>query len=179
MEKMLGTTIIGVRRDGKTVIGGDSQATLGDMIFKSTAVKVRKIYDGKVIVGFAGSVSDAFALFRKVEEGLNKYSGNLQRTVVEVARSWQTSESMSRKLEAMLLVANKDLMYVVSGDGNVIEPTDNFISIGSGQNFALGAARALYENTKLSAREIAEKALLVASEYCIYTNNHLVIEEVM
>jgi len=179
MEKMLGTTIIGVRRDGKTVIGGDSQATLGDMIFKSTAVKVRKIYDGKVIVGFAGSVSDAFALFRKVEEGLNKYSGNLQRTVVEVARSWQNSESMSRKLEAMLLVANKDLMYVVSGDGNVIEPTDDFISIGSGQNFALGAARGLYENTKLSAREIVEKALIVASEYCIYTNNHLVIEEVM
>lgn len=176
--EMLGTTIVGVRRDGKTVIGGDSQATLGDMIFKNNAIKVRKIYDGKVIVGFAGNVSDAFALFRKLEELLNKFSGNLQRCVVELARHWQSSEGMSRKLEAMLIVANKDLLYVVMGDGNVVEPDDNFISVGSGSVFALGAARALYENTKLSAREIVEKSLKIASEYCIHTNDHLVIEEV-
>ena len=178
MEKMIGTTIVGVRRDGKTVIGGDSQATLGDMIFKNKAVKVRKLYDGKVIVGFAGTVSDAFGLFRKLEELLNKFSGNLQRSVVELARHWQSVDGAYRKLEAMLIVANKEHMYVVMGDGNVIEPDDQFISVGSGSVFALGAAKALYENTKLSAKTITEKALGIASEYCIHTNNHFVIEEV-
>ncbi len=172
-----GTTIVGVRRDGKTVIGGDSQATLGDMIFKNDVVKVRKIYDGKIIVGFAGAVSDAFALFRKVEELLNKYSGNLHRTVAEIAKMFQSGEARM-KLEAMLLIASKDAMYLITGDGNVVAPTTNYISIGSGSNFALGAADALYNNTNLSAREIVEKSLGVASEYCIYTNDKFHIEEV-
>lgn len=172
-----GTTIVGVRRNGKTVIGGDSQATLGDMIFKNDVVKVRKIYDGKIIVGFAGTVSDAFRLFRKVEELLNKFSGNLHRTVAEIAKMFQSGE-VSFKLEAVLMIASKDAMYLVMGDGNVVAPTTDYVAIGSGSHFALGAADALYKNTELSAREIVQKSLEIAGEYCIYTNDKLHIEEV-
>ncbi len=178
MEQMLGTTIVAVKRDGKTVIGGDSQATLGNMVFKDSVVKVRKIYDDRVLVGFAGVVSDAFALFRRLEGNLHKFSGNLERAVVEIAREWQSVESPIRKLEASLIIANREKMYIIFGDGNVAEPSENFISVGSGSVFALGAAKALLDNTKLSAREIVEKSLGVAGQYCIYTNNHLVIEEV-
>lgn len=175
--ELRGTTIVAVRKDGKTVIGADSQATLGDMVFKNDVIKVRKIYNGKIIIGFAGKVSDVFALFRKVEELLNKYSGNLNRTVVEVAKMYQSGSSPAN-LDAALIIASKDNMYVIMGDGNVVAPTVNYISIGSGSHFALGAADALYNNTKLSAREIVEKSLQVAGEYCIYTNDKLHIEEV-
>lgn len=178
MEQLRGTTIVAVRRDGKTVIGGDSQATLGNMILKDSVVKVRKIYDDKVIVGFAGTVSDAFALFRRIEGNLQKFSGNLERAVVEIARDWQSLDSPLRKIEASLLIANKDKLYLVMGDGNIVEPTEGFISIGSGSVYALGATKALLENTKLSAREIVQKSLEIAGQYCIYTNDHLVIEEV-
>jgi len=178
MEELKGTTIIGIRRNGKTVIGGDSQATMGNMILKDSVIKVRKIYEDKVIVGFAGTVSDAFALFRRVEGNLQKFSGNLERAVVEVARDWQNMDSPLRKVEASLLIANKDKLYLVMGDGNIVEPSENFVSIGSGSVFALGAAKALLENTELSARDIVEKSLKIASQYCIYTNNHLIIEEV-
>lgn len=178
MEQLKGTTIVAVRRDGKTVIGGDSQATLGNMILKDSVVKVRKIYQDKVIVGFAGTVSDAFALFRRIEGNLQKFSGNLERAVVEVARDWQSIDSPLRRLEASLLIANKDKLYLVMGDGNIVEPTEGFVSIGSGSVYALGAVKALLENTKLSAKEIVEKSLKIAGQYCIYTNDHLVIEEV-
>ncbi len=178
MEELKGTTIVAVKRDGKTVIGGDSQATLGNMILKDSVVKVRKIYEDKVIVGFAGTVSDAFALFRRIEGNLQKFSGNLERAVVEVARDWQSLDSPLRRVEASLLIANKDKLYLVMGDGNIVEPTEGFISIGSGSVYALGAVKALLENTKLSAKEIVEKSLKIAGQYCIYTNDHLVIEEV-
>lgn len=178
MDKLIGTTIVGVKRNGKTAIGGDSQATMGNMILKDSVLKVRKIYDDKVIVGFAGTVSDAFAMFRKIEGNLQKYSGNLERAVVEIAKEWQNVDSPVRRVEASLLIANKDKLYLVMGDGNVVEPTEDFISIGSGSVFALGAAKALLENTDLPAKEIVKKSLLIASQYCIYTNDHLNIEEV-
>ena len=178
MDKLMGTTIVAVKRNGKTVIGGDSQATLGNMILKDSVLKVRKIYNDKVIVGFAGAVSDAFAMFRRIESNLQKFSGNLERAVVEIAKEWQSVDSMLRKVEASLIIANKDKLYLVMGDGNVLQPTEDFISIGSGSVFALGAAKALIENTDMSARDIVEKSLLIASQYCIYTNDHLNIEEV-
>ena len=172
-----GTTIVAVKKDGHTVIGADSQATLGDMIFKNDVIKVRKLYEGKIIVGFAGKVSDAFNMFRKVEELLNKFSGNLNRTVAEVAKMYQ-SGNVPANLDALLIIANKENIYIVMGDGNVVAPSVNYVSVGSGSKFALGAADALYNNTKLSAREIVEKSLQIAGEYCIYTNDKLHIEEV-
>ena len=178
MDKLIGTTIVAVKRNGKTVIGGDSQATMGNMILKDSVLKVRKIYNDKVIVGFAGTVSDAFAMFRRIEGNLQKYSGNLERAVVEIAKEWQNVDSPVRRVEASILIANKDKLYMVMGDGNVVEPTEDFISIGSGSVFALGAAKALIENTDLDARTIVEKSLLIASQYCIYTNDHFNIEEV-
>ena len=178
MEQLIGTTIVAVKRNGKTVIGGDSQATLGNMVLKDSVIKVRKIYEDKVVVGFAGTVSDAFALFRRIEGYLQKFSGNLERAVVEVARDWQNIDVPIRKMEASLLIANKDKLYLVMGDGNIVEPSDGFISIGSGSVYALGAVKALLENTQLSAHDIVEKSLKIASQYCIYTNNHFIIEEV-
>ncbi len=179
MEIIRGTTIVGVRRNGKTVIGGDSQAQLGEhFIIKDSVIKVRRIYDDKVIVGFAGNVSDAFAFFREIENALQKFSGNLQRAVVEVGSSWQNPKSAIRRLEAQLIVANATQMYLLTGDGNVIEPDDGIMSIGSGSYFAISAAKALIENTDLSAKDIVKKSLLIASHYCPHTNDHLVIEEV-
>lgn len=178
MEQLIGTTIVAVKRNGKTVIGGDSQATLGNMVLKDSVIKVRKIYEDKVAVGFAGTVSDAFALFRRIEGYLQKFSGNLERAVVEVARDWQNIDVPIRKMEASLLIANKEKLYLVMGDGNIVEPSDGFISIGSGSVFALGAVKALLENTQLSAHDIVEKSLKIASQYCIYTNDHFIIEEV-
>lgn len=180
MEVIRGTTIVGVQKDGKTVIGGDSQAQLGEhFIIKDSVVKVRRIYDGSVIVGIAGVVSDAFAMLRKLEDELQKFSGNLQRAVVELESGWQSVDSAFRKLDAHIIVANKDEMYLLTGgDGNVIKPDDGVISIGSGSYFALSAAKALIDNTDLSAREIVEKSLLIASHYCPHTNDHLTIEEV-
>ncbi len=173
-----GTTIVAVKRNGKTVFGADSQATLDTIVFKDGVKKLHKIYNDKVLVGFAGHVAQAFAVLRLLEENLNKYSGNLQRALVELSSGWQNLGAMRSNLQVMMIVADKDNMFVFSGDGMVTRPNDDFISIGSGSNFALGAARALYENTKLSARDIAEKSLMIASDYCIYTNKHLFFEEV-
>lgn len=173
-----GTTICAVRRDGQCAIAGDGQVTLGEStVMKMNARKVRRIYDGQVVVGFAGSVADAFALSEKFEEKLTQYAGNLPRAAVELAQEWRMDKAM-RKLEAMLLCADKDNLMLVSGTGEVIEPDDGILAIGSGGNYALAAARALVENTGLSAEEIARKALFIASTICVYTNDHIIVEKV-
>ncbi len=173
-----GTTIVAVKRNGKTVIAGDGQVTGGQtFIMKGNAVKVRRIYDGKVITGFAGSVADAFTLSERFEEMLNKYSGNLMRSAVELAMLWRGDKAL-RQLEAMMIVADANELYIVDGSGNVIEPESGVCAIGSGGNFALAAARALEANTKMSAREIAVEAMRIASEICIFTNGNLTVEEV-
>ncbi|MEF9895252.1 MAG: HslU--HslV peptidase proteolytic subunit [Clostridia bacterium] len=173
-----GTTICAVRRNGECAIAGDGQVTMGETtIMKMGARKVRRIYDGKVVIGFAGSVADAFALEEKFEEKLTQFSGNLPRAAVELAQEWRMDKAM-RKLEAMLLCADQDNLMLVSGTGEVIEPDDGILAIGSGGNFALAAARALMENTELSAYEIAGRALKVASTICVYTNDHIIVEKV-
>ena len=178
MEEMRGTTICAVKRNGKTAIAGDGQVTVGQsVIFKNNAVKVRRIYNGKVVVGFAGSVADAFSLSERFEEMLNKFSGNLMRSAVELAQTWR-SDKVLRKLEAMLIVADSDKVLIISGNGDVIEPQDDICAIGSGGNYALSAAKALKENTDLSAKEIATKALLIASQICVFTNDHITVEEI-
>lgn len=176
--KMEGTTIVAVKRDGKTVIAGDGQVTMGQsVVLKNNAVKVRRMYNDKVVVGFAGSVADAFTLSSRFEEMLQKFSGNLLRSAVELAQSWR-SDKFLRQLEAMMIVADAAKVLIISGDGNVIEPEWGICAIGSGGNYALAAARALYENTKLGAKEIAKQAMKIAGEICIFTNNSLTIEEV-
>jgi len=178
MNEIKGTTICAVKRDGKTAIAGDGQVTIGQsVVMKSNAVKVRRLFDGKVISGFAGSVADAFTLSERFEEMLNKYSGNLMRSAVELAQLWR-GDKMLRHLEAMLIVADKDNLLIVSGNGDVIEPDGNVCAIGSGGNYALSAARALMKNTKLSAKEIATESLKIAGELCVFTNNNLTVEEV-
>lgn len=173
-----GTTIIAVRRNGKTAIAGDGQVTAGQStIMKGNAVKVRRIYDDKVVIGFAGSVADAFTLSERFEEMLNKYSGNLMRSAVELAQLWR-SDKVMRQLEAMMIVANSEEMFLVDGTGNVIEPEFGICAIGSGGNYALAAARALESKTDLSAREIAEESIRIAGEICIFTNGHITVEEV-
>jgi len=173
-----GTTICAVKRDGVTAIAGDGQVTMGEsVIFKNTAVKVRRIYGGKVILGFAGSVTDAFSLTEKFEGMLNKFSGNLTRSAVELAELWR-SDKLGRKLDAMMIVADKDTLLILSGTGEVIDPDGGVCSIGSGGNYALAAARALLQNTDMSAKEIAEKSLKIASEICVFTNDHIVCETV-
>ena len=169
------TTICGIKRGGKTAIAGDGQVTMGEsVIFKSSATKVRRIYGGKVILGFAGSVSDAFSLSEKFEGMLNKFSGNLMRSAVELAELWRSDKA--RKLEALMIVADKDTMLMVSGTGEVIEPDDGIAAIGSGGNYALAAARALCQNTEYTAEEIAQKTLKIASEICVYTNENIKCE---
>lgn len=179
MENILkGTTICAVKRDGKTVVCGDGQVTMSQsIIFKNNAVKVRRIYDGKVVIGFAGSVADAFSLSERFEQMLNKFSGNLMKSAVELASLWRMDKAL-RQLEAMMIVADKDQILILSGTGEVIEPEDDICAIGSGGNYALAAAKALKENTNMSAREIAEKALTIAGDICVFTNHHLTIEEV-
>ena len=179
MESLFkGTTICAVKRNGTTVVCGDGQVTMGQsVVFKSNAVKVRRIYNDSVVVGFAGTVADAFSLCERFEEMLNKYSGNLMKSAVELASLWRMDKAL-RQLEAMMIVADKEKMLILSGTGEVIEPQDDICAIGSGGNYALAAAKALYQNTKLSAKEIATKALKVASEICIFTNSNLVVEEV-
>lgn len=173
-----GTTICAVRKDGKTAIAGDGQVTMSQsVIFKNNAVKVRRIYNDQVVVGFAGSVADAFSLSEKFEEMLNKYSGNLMRSAVELAQLWR-SDKILRKLEAMLITADKDQLLIISGMGDVIEPQDDICAIGSGGNYALSAARALRFNTDLSAKEIAQKSVKIASEICVFTNDNIIVEEV-
>ena len=176
--ELKGTTICAVRRDGKIAVAGDGQVTMGEsVIMKGNARKVKRIYDDKVVIGFAGSVADAFALSEKFEKMLQKYSGNLMRSAVELAELWRDDKYV-RKLEAMLIVADKDGMYLLSGVGDVIEPDGDACAIGSGGNYALAAARALLTETDLSAAEIARKSLKIASELCVFTNDNIVVEEV-
>lgn len=173
-----GTTICAVKRNGVTAIAGDGQVTQGQsVILKGNAIKVRRIYDGKVVTGFAGTVADAFTLTEKFEAMLQKYSGNIVRSSVELAQLWR-NDKMLRKLEAMMIVADKDNFMLLSGSGDVIEPEGNVCAIGSGGNFAQAAAIALVENTELTAPEIARKALLIASNICIYTNSNITVEVV-
>ena len=177
MENIIkGTTICAVRRNGQCAIAGDGQVTMGQStIMKNGAKKVRRIYDDHVVVGFAGSVADAFALSEKFEEKLKQFSGNLQRAAVELAQDWRMDKAM-RKLEAMLICADAENLMLVSGTGEVIEPDDGILAIGSGGNYALSAARALVENTDLSARDIAEKALRIAAGVCVFTNDNITVE---
>jgi len=178
MAHLDGTTIVAVKRDGKTVIAGDGQVTMGQsVVLKNNAVKVRRMYNDKVVVGFAGSVADAFTLSGRFEEMLQKFSGNLLRSAVELAQSWR-SDKFLRNLEAMMIVADTDKVLIISGDGNVIEPEHGVVAIGSGGNYALSAARALFDNTKMSAKEIAKEAMRIADAVCVFTNNKLTIEEV-
>jgi len=178
MPEFRGTTICAVKRNGETAIAGDGQVTMSEsIVFKNNAVKVRRIYGGKVILGFAGSVSDAFSLTEKFEGMLNKFSGNLMRSAVELAELWR-SDKAARKLEAMMICADENTMLIVSGGGEVIEPDGGVCAIGSGGNYALAAARALVQETNYSAKEIAYKALKIASEICVYTNDHITVEEI-
>lgn len=176
--ELRGTTICAVRKDGKIAIAGDGQVTMGEsIILKGTAKKVKRIYDDKVVIGFAGSVSDAFTLSEKFEKMLQKYSGNLMRSAVELAELWR-NDKLPRKLEAMMIVADKDELYIVSGSGDVIDPDGDACAIGSGGNYALAAARALLKETDLPAKDIAYKALKIASELCVFTNDNIIVEEV-
>ncbi len=176
-DTIKGTTICAVKRNGKIAVAGDGQVTAGqNVILKGNAVKVRRIFDGKVVTGFAGTVADAFTLSEKFEEMLQKYSGNLLRSAVEVAQLWRRDNVM-RKLEAMMIVADKETLLILSGTGDVIEPEDGICSIGSGGNYALAAAKALLRNTDLEACEIARKSLEIASEICVFTNGHITVEE--
>ncbi|MGC2062180.1 MAG: ATP-dependent protease subunit HslV [Thermodesulfovibrionales bacterium] len=170
------TTILCVRRNGKVAIGGDGQVTLGNTVLKHNAKKIRKMYGDKVIAGFAGATADAFTLFEKFEGKLEAYRGNLTRAAVELAKDWRT-DKMLRRLEALLIIADKEHVFIISGTGDVIEPDEGSAAIGSGGAFAQAAAKALYENTELSAREIIEKAMKIASGICIYTNENISIEE--
>jgi ATP-dependent HslUV protease, peptidase subunit HslV len=174
--KIRSTTILCVRRDGKVVLAGDGQVTMGSEVLKGGARKLRRLYNGKIISGFAGSTADAFALFARFEAKLEQHSGNLARSVVELAKEWRT-DRMLRHLEALLLVADKTDMYIVSGTGDVIEPDSPIAAIGSGGAFAKSAALALLENTQLSAREVVEKSMKIAGQVCIYTNDNVSYEE--
>ena len=175
-EKVRSTTILCVRRNGKVVMAGDGQVTLGQEVLKSSARKLRRLYNDKVLAGFAGSTADAFALFSRFESKLEQHNGNLPRSVVELAKEWRTDRVL-RHLEALLLVADPQSTFIVSGNGDVIEPDNEVASIGSGGPFAKAAATALVENTKLGAKEIAEKAMKIAAEICIYTNQSVTFEE--
>jgi ATP-dependent HslUV protease subunit HslV len=178
MTELHGTTICAVKKDGIIAVGGDGQVTMGEsVIMKGNAVKVKRIYNDKVVIGFAGSVSDAFALSEKLEAMLQKYSGNLMRAAVEVAELWRDGKIM-RKYEAMLITADKENLFIVSGSGDVIEPERGVCAIGSGGNYALAAARALTENTDFPAKEIVEKSLKIASNLCVFTNDNLTIETI-
>ena len=178
MAEFRGTTICAVKRGGKTAIAGDGQVTMGEsVVFKNNAVKVRRIYGGKVVLGFAGSVSDAFSLSERFEGMLNKFSGNLMRSAVELAELWR-NDKMVRKLDALMIVADKDQLLIISGNGEVIEPDGGVCAIGSGGNYALAAARALGQETDYSAEDIAYKALKIASEICVFTNDHITVETV-
>jgi len=177
MQTIHGTTILAVRRNGKVIIGGDGQATMGDMVAKDNIVKVRKIYKNKILAGFAGATADAFTLFERFEAKLEMHQGHLERAAVELVKDWR-SDRVLRKLEAMILVADKNTTLLISGTGDVMS-TDKFdvMSIGSGSAYAKAAARALIANTEMEAREIVEKSLGIAADICIYTNHNFTIEE--
>lgn len=176
MEQYRGTTILSVRRGNKVVIGGDGQVSLGNTIMKGNACKVRRLYKNQVIAGFAGGTADAFTLFERFESKLEAHDGQLVRAAVELAKDWRTDRAL-RRLEALLAVANKDASLIVTGNGDVIQPENDLIAIGSGGAFAQSAARALLENTEMEPREIVEKGLTIAGDVCVYTNHHFTIEE--
>ncbi|PHS33131.1 MAG: HslU--HslV peptidase proteolytic subunit [Methylophaga sp.] len=175
MEQYRGTTILSYRRNGQVVIGGDGQVSLGNTIMKGNARKVRRLYHDKVLAGFAGGTADAFTLFERFEAKLEKHQGNLTRSALELAKDWRT-DRMMRRLEALLAVADSETSLIITGNGDVIEPENSLMAIGSGGPFAQSAATALIENTDLSARDIVEKGLNIAADICIYTNHNLTIE---
>jgi ATP-dependent HslUV protease subunit HslV len=175
-QRIRSTTVLCVRRDGKVVMAADGQVTLGSEVLKSSAKKLRRLYSDKVVAGFAGSTADAFSLFARFEAKLEQFNGNLPRSVVELAKDWRTDKIL-RHLEALLLVADAKTIFIVSGNGDVIEPDDNIAAIGSGGTIALSAAVALLKNTKLSARQIVDQAMEIAAKICIYTNDNITIEE--
>jgi ATP-dependent HslUV protease subunit HslV len=177
MDKIHSTTIICVRRGESVAMGGDGQVTLGNIVVKAGAKKVRKMQNGKILAGFAGSAADSFTLFEKFEGKLNEYNGDLSRSAVELAKDWRM-DRMLRRLEAMLIVADKSLTYLISGTGDVIQPDEGIIAIGSGGAYAFASAKALLENTELGASEIVEKAMNIAGSICIYTNNNITVEEI-
>lgn len=171
-----GTTVLCVRRNGKVAIGGDGQVTMGNTVLKENARKIRRIASGNVLAGFAGGTADAFTLFEKFEQKINEHRGNLTKAAVELAKEWRTDRIL-RRLEALMIVANKEHMFIISGTGDVIEPEDGIGAIGSGGPYAQAAAKALMENTDLSAKEIVEKAMKIAASICIYTNSNITVEE--
>ena len=171
-----GTTICAVKKGNEIAIAGDGQVTMGEhTVFKTTAKKVRRLYNGEVVVGFAGSVADAFTLCEKFEEKLQQCGGNLEKAAVALAQNWR-GDQMMRQLESMMIAANKDRLLILSGTGEVIDPDEGIAAIGSGGNYALAAARALVQNTDLSAAEIAEKSLHIAASICVFTNDHIIVE---
>ncbi|MFO1368647.1 MAG: ATP-dependent protease subunit HslV [Marinagarivorans sp.] len=176
MEQYRGTTILSVRRNGRVVIGGDGQVSLGNTIMKGNARKVRRLYKNQVIAGFAGGTADAFTLFERFEAKLESHGGQLVRAAVELAKDWRTDRAL-RRLEALLAVANAEASLIITGNGDVIQPEQDLIAIGSGGSFALSAARALYNNTDMAARDIVEKSLSIAGDICVYTNHNFTIEE--
>jgi ATP-dependent HslUV protease subunit HslV len=173
---MHATTVLAVRRDGRVAMGGDGQVTMGDTVVKGSARKVRLLKDGKILAGFAGAVADAFTLFEKLEEKLERYPGNLARAVVELAKDWRLDRYL-RRLDALLAVADGEHLFLVSGTGDVIEPDDEVLAIGSGGTYALAAARALKQSSELSAKDIVQRALEIAGDICIYTNRDIVVME--
>jgi ATP-dependent HslUV protease subunit HslV len=175
-EKIRSTTVLCVRRDNKVVMAGDGQVTLGHEVLKGSARKLRRLYNDKILAGFAGSTADAFALFARFEQKLEQFNGNLSRSVVELAKEWRTDRVL-RHLEALLLVADTKSTYLVSGNGDVIEPDEGVAAIGSGGPFAVSAATALLRNTKMSAKRIAEESMSIAGKICIYTNDNVTYEE--
>lgn len=176
MEQFKGTTILSIRKDGHVVLGGDGQVSVGDTVMKGNARKVRRLYQDQILAGFAGGTADAFTLFERFEGKLEKHQGNLMRSAVELAKDWRT-DRMLRRLEALLCVADKNNSFIISGNGDVIEPENGIMAIGSGGSFAKAAAVALLENSDLDARQIVEKGLHIAADICIYTNHELTIEE--
>jgi ATP-dependent HslUV protease, peptidase subunit HslV len=175
MEQFRGTTIVSARRDGKVALGGDGQVTLGNVIVKASARKVRRLYHDRILAGFAGGTADAFTLFERFEAKLDKHQGNLMRSAVELAKDWRTDRVL-RRLEAMLAVADRESSLIITGTGDVIEPELGLIAIGSGGPYAQSAARALLENTQLDAETVVRKALSIAADLCIYTNQQIVVE---
>ncbi|HUY12026.1 MAG TPA: ATP-dependent protease subunit HslV [Terriglobia bacterium] len=175
--KVRSTTILSVRRNGHLAMGGDGQVTMGESVVKQKARKIRRLYNNKVVAGFAGSTADALSLFARFEQKLEEFHGNLSRSVVELAKEWRTDRAL-RHLEALLLVADDKNTYLVSGNGDVIEPDDGIVAIGSGGPFALAAARALAGHTSLNAKDIVDNAMKIAGEICIYTNDQIIIEEI-
>ena len=177
MEQFRGTTVLAVLKDGKLAMGGDGQVTFANTVLKANARKVRRIYDGKILVGFAGATADAFTLFERFERKIKEYGGDMTRAAVELAKDWRTDRVL-RRLEAMLLAGDKEKLLLISGTGDVVEPEEGVIAIGSGGNFAYAAALAYLDEGKLSAREIVERSLRIAARICIYTNGEIIVEEI-